>query len=54
MHHAADYTPYEGHRVKGWPVMTLVRGKIACEEGKITGSVGDGQFLKRGYSAFVK
>nr|WP_319388123.1 dihydropyrimidinase [uncultured Cohaesibacter sp.] len=53
MHHAADYTPYEGHKVKGWPVMTLVRGKIACEEGKITGSVGDGHFLKRGYSAFV-
>ena len=53
MHHAPDYTPYEGFKVTGWPVMTLLRGKVVCEEGKITGEAGYGQFLKRDYSAFV-
>ena len=27
MHHACDYTIFEGHEVKGWPVMTISRAK---------------------------
>ncbi len=42
MHHGADYTPYEGLQVTGWPVMTLLRGKVVAEEGKIVGEKGDG------------
>src|SRR4051794_15501509 len=27
MHHGADYTPWEGYEVTGWPVRTLLRGQ---------------------------
>src|SRR3546814_843062 len=32
LHSATDYTPYEGLRVKGWPVMTFRRGRLVCQE----------------------
>jgi dihydropyrimidinase len=54
MHHGADYTPYEGLAVTGWPIMTILRGKIAMEEGKILGAPGDGAFLKRDLSPFAQ
>jgi dihydropyrimidinase len=47
MQHGADYTPYEGRTVRGWPVMTLLRGKVACREGVVEGAVGGGQRLAR-------
>ena len=28
LHHNVDYTPYEGMRVRGWPVTTISRGEI--------------------------
>ncbi len=48
MHTAADWDPYEGWEVTGWPRMTLSRGDIVFENGKITGEAGRGQLLKRG------
>ncbi|WP_337184028.1 dihydropyrimidinase [Shinella sp.] len=53
MHHGADYTPYEGMQVTGWPVMTLLRGRKVCEEGRILGVPGDGRFLPREISPFA-
>ncbi|MCA0255103.1 MAG: dihydropyrimidinase [Proteobacteria bacterium] len=53
MHHAADYTPYEGLRVKGWPVMTVLGGKVVCEDGRILGAPGQGRFLPRARSPFA-
>lgn len=53
MHHGADYTPYEGISVTGWPVATFLRGKLVAEEGKILGEPGDGGFLKRDLSPFA-
>jgi len=53
LHHGADYTPYEGLAVTGWPVMTILRGKVVAEEGKILGEPGDGSFLRRGLSPFA-
>ncbi|MGC4029698.1 MAG: amidohydrolase family protein [Steroidobacteraceae bacterium] len=32
----ADYSPYEGMRLKGWPVLTLVRGQKVAVDGKLT------------------
>ena len=54
MHHGADYTPYEGIAVTGWPVMTILRGKVVAEEGRILGEKADGQFLKRDLSPYAK
>jgi dihydropyrimidinase len=53
MHHGTDYTPYEGQVVTGWPVMTILRGKVVAEEGKILGEPGDGGFLKRELSPYA-
>jgi dihydropyrimidinase len=53
MHHGSDYTPYEGMAVTGWPVMTILRGEIACEEGRIHAPPGNGRFLKRDRSPFA-
>jgi dihydropyrimidinase len=46
LHHAVDHTPYEGMQVRGWPVMTISRGEILCEDGKVTSSAGRGRFLR--------
>jgi dihydropyrimidinase len=40
--------------VTGWPIMTILRGKIAMEEGTILGAPGDGAFLKRGLSPYAR
>ncbi|MBT9292945.1 dihydropyrimidinase [Prosthecodimorpha staleyi] len=53
MHHNSDYTPYEGLAVTGWPVMTILRGAVVCEEGRILGAKTDGRFLKRSLSPYA-
>ena len=47
LHYKVGWTPYEGMRVRGLPVMTLLRGKVIAEGGKITVAPGFGQFLPR-------
>jgi dihydroorotase-like cyclic amidohydrolase len=41
----AGWTPYEGMRVRGRPVMTLLRGTVIAEDGKVTAEPGTGSFL---------
>jgi allantoinase len=41
------WTPYHGREVTGDVVMTLVRGKVVMEEGKVTGEPGWGRFVTR-------
>jgi dihydropyrimidinase len=46
----ADYSPYEGMAIKGWPVRTLVRGRTVMQDGRITDDARQapqGQFVKR-------
>ncbi len=43
----ADYTLYEGWKVRGWPVHTLVRGQWALQDGKVVGTPGSGRYLPR-------
>jgi dihydropyrimidinase len=46
----ADYSPYEGMTLKGWPVRTLVRGRTVALDGRITDSAGGtpgGRFIRR-------
>jgi len=45
LHDKADYTPYEGMTVRGWPVMTLSRGEVLWEDGKVLATPGRGEFL---------
>jgi dihydropyrimidinase len=50
LHHAIDYTPFEGMEFKNWPRYTLVRGKVVFKEGAVVGEMGYGQFVRRGKS----
>jgi dihydropyrimidinase len=45
LHHAVDYTPYEGMEVKAWPALTLSRGSVVWQEGAYLGQPGHGHFL---------
>ena len=45
LHHAIDYTPYEGVKVKGWPEITICRGRVICQNGIISAEPGYGEFL---------
>ncbi len=45
--HVSDYSPWEGWQVTGWPVMTLLRGTVIAEHGKLLGTPSDGRHLTR-------
>jgi dihydropyrimidinase len=45
--HEADYSPWEDRDLACWPSMTLLRGKIVVEGGKLLGALSDGQHLSR-------
>ena len=53
MHHGADYTPYEGMEVTGWPVSTMLRGKFVVRDGKLVGQKSDGCYVSRQKSPFA-
>ena len=45
--HVSDYSPWEGWAVSGWPVTTLLRGKVIADRGQVLGEVGDGLLVPR-------
>ena len=47
LHHAVDYTPYEGIEVQAWPAYTLSRGEVVWD-GEFHPRAGRGEFLRRG------
>jgi dihydropyrimidinase len=49
---AVDYSAFEGWKLEGRPSVVTVRGEIAARDGKFTGTLGRGQFLKRQPSHF--
>ena len=53
LHADADYSIWEGFRCQGYPVMTILRGKVIVEHGRLVGSASDGQWLKRRVSPDV-
>jgi dihydropyrimidinase len=44
--HEADYSPWEGHEIAGWPETTILRGKVVVEKGAFMGA-GHGQRIAR-------
>jgi dihydropyrimidinase len=53
LHHAVDYTPYEGMRLKAWPGLTLSRGEVVWDGQGFTGQAGRGRFLPCGTPALL-
>ena len=47
LHSQSDYSIWEGFECKGYPIMTILRGKVIMEEGQLTGSVSDGRWISR-------
>ena len=45
LHDNVGYTPYEGRKLRGWPVTVLSRGRIVVEDGKLAAARGSGTFL---------
>ena len=43
----SDYIVYEGKRLKGWPVKTIVRGELVAEDFEVIGKIGHGKLVSR-------
>jgi dihydropyrimidinase len=45
--HVSDYSPWEGWEILGWPVTTVLRGKVLVEGGRLVRDARDGQLVPR-------
>ena len=45
--HETDYSPWEGWRIAGWPVATILRGRVVVERGELLVEPGYGRRLAR-------
>ena len=43
----SDYTVYDGIKLRGWPVRTMVRGEVVSDEFEVTGKPGHGAMARR-------
>jgi dihydropyrimidinase len=43
----ADYTLWEGQRMRGWPVLTVLRGQVIARDGRFLGTPGTGRYVAR-------
>ena len=44
----SDYTIYDGWKLRGWPIITIVRGNIIMEDGEVAEEgLGQGEFVPR-------
>jgi len=53
LHADSDYSIWEGFECQGYPVMTILRGKVVVESGQLVGSSADGRWLSRKISPEV-
>jgi len=42
-----DWSPFDGHTLKGFPDTTLLRGEVIVDKGTFAGKKGQGAFVKR-------
>jgi dihydropyrimidinase/allantoinase len=42
----SDFSPFEGKKLRGWPVATIKAGKIVARDGKIVGKP-TGRYIPR-------
>jgi dihydropyrimidinase len=45
--HISDYSIWEGWEVHGWPVLTMLRGAVVVEDGRLHSAIGSGQLIPR-------
>jgi dihydropyrimidinase len=51
--HVSDYSPWEGWSVEGWPVTTILRGRVIVENGRLAADARDGRLVRRKISPEV-
>jgi dihydroorotase (multifunctional complex type) len=44
-HSLHKHSPFDGLKVKGMPILTMLRGEVIAEEGEVTGEPGYGKFV---------
>ena len=54
LHSRLKWTPYEGMRVEGWPVHTIVRGEPVMVDCDVVGEKGHGMFIPSDTSPSVE
>lgn len=48
LHERADWTPYEGRELVGWPRQVLSRGELVVDDGRFLGAPGRGRYVRAG------
>ncbi|MFW6109108.1 MAG: dihydroorotase [archaeon] len=44
---ACGWSPYDGMKVKGWPTMSIIRGKVVMKDDEVISKKGSGKFIPR-------
>jgi dihydropyrimidinase len=44
LHDSADYSPYEGIEITGWPTTVILCGRVMVRDGALIGKKGDGTY----------
>jgi dihydropyrimidinase len=47
LHGGADYSLWDGFQCRGYPVTTILRGKVIVDDGTFHGSPADGRFVRQ-------
>ena len=45
--HVSDYSPWEGWAIEGWPVTTLLRGRVMVENRRLVSDERGGRLMPR-------
>jgi dihydropyrimidinase len=45
--HVTDYSPWEGWEVAGWPVVTILRGRVIADHGRLVADPPGGRLVSR-------
>ncbi len=40
-----DYSVFAGRKIKGWPILTMLRGRIVVQDGNVMEATGDGKYI---------
>ena len=47
LHADSDYSIWDGFECEGYPIMTILRGKVIVRDGQLLGGPGEGRWLAR-------
>jgi dihydropyrimidinase len=41
----SDFSIIAGYKIKGWPIMTMLRGRIVAQDGNVIAETGEGMYI---------